>query len=167
MVVAGAATRACKFAFARHTNFGNQMKLSARFLIEFTRGLYGPVQAIAFVPGDLAIRIGARSSDLLIDRHYALKLRHKHRFRYEHLQLIQTAINDGWVIRERGDLVFIYEADAPHFSTFVVVVKQAKDGEEIWLKTFHRIQPKKVKRLLRDHELLREHKTGEGLVDDE
>jgi len=136
-------------------------------MMEFMRGHYGPTQSIAFVPGDLAIRIGARTSNLLIDRQNALKLRHKHRFRYEHFELIQPSINEGWVIIERGDLVFIYVAEAPFFSTFALVVKQARGGEEIWLKTFHRIQPTKVRRLLRDNEMLREHSTGSSLIEDE
>jgi hypothetical protein len=34
------------------------LKLSARFLMEFMRGMYEPWQAIACVPGTLTARIG-------------------------------------------------------------------------------------------------------------
>jgi hypothetical protein len=133
------------------------VKLSARFLMEFMRGLYEPIQVIAYVPGTLTARIGARSSNLMISREYALKLRHKHRFRYDHFELIQIAINEGWVVIERGNLVFVYTVEAPYFSTFALVVKREARGNEIWLKTFHRIDPAKRTRLLRDNVLVRSH----------
>lgn len=145
------------------------MKLSARFLMEFMRGMYAPWQVIAFVPGDYAARIGCRSSDLRMHREYALKLRHKHRFRYSDFELIQTAINEGWVVIERGDLVFVLVVDSPLYATFALVVKRERIGDELWLKTFHRIDPVKLKRLLRNGEMLRVHRgpAPTGLVEDE
>lgn len=133
------------------------MKLSARFLMEFMRGMYEPWQVIAFVPGALAEKLGARTSDLRISREYALKLRHKHGFQYHHFELIQVAIDEGAVVMERGDLVFVYSVGAPYHATFALVVKRARKGEELWLKTFHRIEPAKRKRLLRSNVLVRPH----------
>ena len=144
------------------------MKLSSRFLMEFMRGLYHPWQVIAFVPGEFAIRIGARTSDLRIRRDYALKLRHKHRFAYQHFELIQKAINEGWVLTERGDLVFVLAADSPYFANFALVVKREAGGRELWLKTFHRIDRRKLERLLRDNEMLRMHlNSSSGFTVDE
>jgi len=58
---------------------------------------------------------------------------------------------------ERGDLVFVYSVGAPYHATFALVVKRARKGEELWLKTFHRIEPAKRKRLLRSNVLVRPH----------
>lgn len=144
------------------------MKLSPRFLMEFMRGMYAPWQVIAFVPGEFAARIGARTSDLRIRRDYALKLRHKHRFQYHHFELIQKTINEGWIVIERGDLVFVYSFDAPYHATFALAVKREGRGDELWLKTFHRIDRRKLNRLIRDNEMLRIHLAPQaGPVEDE
>lgn len=145
------------------------MKLSSRFLIEFMRGMYEPWQVIAYVPGKLTAQLGASTSDLRISREYALKLRHKHRFQYHHFELIQDAINHGAVVLERGNLVFVYTVGTPYYATFALAVKREQGGNELWLKTFHRIDPAKRKRLLRENRLLRAHADRSALpqIDDE
>jgi hypothetical protein len=133
------------------------MLLSPRDFVRFLDGRLGTVQRIAFVPGEFTARIQAISSDLLISREYAQKLKDKHRLRFEHFQLIQIAIDFGYALLERGDLVFVYLDETVFHEMFVLVLKKAERGQEIWLKTFHRAEASKLKRLLRNGNLLRDH----------
>jgi hypothetical protein len=121
------------------------------------RGLHGPTQTVGFVPGAFTARINARSSDLKIGRRHALKLLHKHKLRYEHWGLIQLAIDYGYVILERRDLVFVYIDDTVFHDIFVLVVRRSADGEEISLSSLHRCEQAKLRKLLKTGELLREH----------
>lgn len=138
------------------------MQLSPREFVRFLDGRSGQIQTLAFVPGEFTARIGALSCDLLIERSYAEKLKNKHSLRYEHWGMIQVAINHGYAILQRRDsrnteLLFAYVDDAVFQANFLLAIKQARGGEEIWLKSFYRCQPGRVQRLLRDGELLREH----------
>ncbi len=111
------------------------------------RGMYEPWQVIAFVPGALAEKLSA----------YSRLIRRSEVRAPSHFELIQVAIDEGAVVMERGDLVFVYSVGAPYHATFALVVKRARKGEELWLKTFHRIEPAKRKRLLRSNVLVRPH----------
>ena len=120
-------------------------------------GLHGPTQTVAFVPGEFTARINGRTSDLKIRRRYALKLLHKPRLRYEHWSLIQIAIDYGYVLLERGDLVFAYIDESVFFDTFVLVVRRDPISGDVLISSLHRCEPAKLKKLLRKGELLREH----------
>jgi hypothetical protein len=135
---------------------------AARHLREFMLGLHGSTQTIAFVPGELVARINARSCNLMIERECARKLLHKHRLRYEHWGMIQIAIDHGYALLSRRspgkpELLFAYVDDAIFNSNFLLAIKQANAGSEIWMKSFYRCEPSRIRSFLRSCELLREH----------
>lgn len=140
------------------------MYLHPRHFVSFLDGRLGAVQPIAFVPGEFCARIGARSPQLLVGLEYARKLKLKHALRYEDFELIQETVDDGWALLDaRGDggrreLVFLYEDGRRAFGSWRLVVKAAAGGSEIWLKTFHRIQPEQLRNHLKRLETLRDHR---------
>jgi len=142
---------------ARTRGYVGVMLLTPREFVRFLDGRSGDVQTIAFVPGGFTARIGAVSCDLLIRRDYAHKLNRTHGLRYEHWGIMQIAINHGYAILERGDLVFVYLDDTVFNDMFVLAIKEAANGQELWVKSFHRCEPRKLNRLLKNGELLREH----------
>lgn len=132
------------------------MLLAPRHFVGFLDGRYGTVQQIAFIPGEFTRLIGSLSSDLLIRRDYALKLQREHGLRYEQFQLIQPAIDAGYVlIDDKQQLVFLYIHNTREF--YRLAVKTAKMGSELWLLTFHRVRQLQFDSLLRRYGLLREH----------
>lgn len=133
------------------------MDLAPRNFVRFLDGRFGHAQKVAFVPGEFGARIRARSTDLMIDRITAQKLKDKHKLRYGHWTMMQVAINFGYALLERDDLVFAYIDDAVFRAIFILAVKEAANGEELWIKSFHRCKPRKLEKLLKASELLREH----------
>lgn len=130
------------------------MLLHPRHFMRFLDGRYGSVQAIAFIPGQFARQIGVLTSELRIRRDYALKLQRDHGLRYEQFQLIQPAIDEGYVLLDdKNQLVFLYVHNVRDF--YRLAVKGTRQ-DELWLLTFHRIRQLQFDSLLRRNRLLRE-----------
>ena len=106
----------------------------------------------------LGRHIGAHTTELRIEHQYAKKLIQKHGLNYEHFTMVQTTIDQGWCGPDRGDLLFVY-ADYDHFHThFKLAIKEAQNGDELWLLTFHPVTMKKVKYEMKKIEhILQEH----------
>lgn len=111
------------------------------------------------MPGNLGAYIGAISSEVLIERQYAVKIMERHRLAHSDFGLIQVAISEGWCVlnRERTALEFMYEDGRKPSVAFLLALKSAMDGREVWVRTFHRMDPKAIRSRLRRGEILRYH----------
>lgn len=106
---------------------------------------------IGNVPLHLGGHIGAHTIELKIEHQYAKKLIEKHGLKYEHFSMVQTTIDRGWCGPHNGDLLFVY-ADDDHFHThFKLAIKEANNGKELWLLTFHPVSTEKVKYEMRKY----------------
>ncbi len=132
------------------------MLLAPRYFVAFLDGRLGETQRIAFVPGDLGAHIHAYSPHLTIGRTYALKLQRKHSLKYEQFQLVQPAIEHGYAGIHRGDLVFLYFHEETR-RWFLLAVKTAAAGAELWLKSFYPLDAKRTGKIRRQMTMLREH----------
>lgn len=132
------------------------MILHPRHFVSFIDGRYGEVQTIAYVPGEFTRLIGSLSSDLMCGRQYAIKLNRKHGLPYEKFQLIQPAIDHGYVKQVGNDLEFLYFDDSDPGHPYLLAIKPV-GRNEIWLKTFYRTQPWKERVFFQRGTLLREH----------
>lgn len=122
--------------------------------MRFLDGRYGSVQTIAFIPGEFTRQIGVLTSDLQIRRDYALKLQQTHSLRYEQFQLIQPAIDEGYIlVDDKHHLIFLHVHNVREF--YRLAVKGTRQ-DELWLLTFHRIRQLQFDSLLRRHRLLRQ-----------
>jgi hypothetical protein len=145
----------------RRAYFGRVL-LHPRDFVSFIDGRYGgEVVTIARVPGEYTRQIDSLSSDLLCGREYAIKLMKDHSLAYEKFQLIQPAIDRGYVKRvrneDRFELEFLYYDETDPGLPYLLVVK-AVGRSELWLKTFYRTERWKEKRYFsRKGRLLKEH----------
>ncbi len=114
-------------------------------------GRAGDRAVIAFLPGDLGGHIQALSTDVLIGRDYAVKLLRKHRLGYEHFAVIQPAIDRGICIKSEksGHIEFLYADQKIFGSRFLLVLKVAASGQEVWLMTFFRTNDGQIKSKLK------------------
>jgi hypothetical protein len=127
------------------------MRLHPRQFIRFLDGRAGDQTVIAFLPGDLGARIPTLATDVLIKCEYANKLRMKHHLLYEHFSIIQPTIDKGVCIRSEksGQLEFLYADQKIFGSRFLLVLKAANGGREVWLVTFFRTNDAQIKSKLR------------------
>lgn len=138
------------------------MILAPRHFVRFLDGRYGSVQRIAFVPGELTRQIGTLESHLLIERSYAQKLLQKHRLTYQHFQMIQPTIERGYAIIDGGrNLVFAYDDQEQFHAVFRLAIKTNAAKNELWLRTFHRIDVRQMNSMVRRFRLIKEHATRE------
>jgi hypothetical protein len=118
--------------------------------MRFLSGGQANVRTVAFLPGDLAARIPALSTDILLDGEYARKIWEKHKLGYETLGLIQTIVDRGWCTKTRpNQLDFLYVDDRGLPKYYVLGVKAAQGGKEIWVTTLHPTSEPEIKRRLK------------------
>ena len=130
-----------------------------RLFRDFLLGRANPTICVATLPSELAIHIGARVNDVMMERQYAAKLLVKHRLTYEQLWVVQAAIDRGFCLvgKKPGHLEFIYVDDRSMSEAYILVIKSARYGEEVWLVTLHRTNPEQIRSKRRRQKLLRDH----------
>lgn len=132
------------------------MALTFRELIRFWNGQAGDFAHIADLPSDLGAQIGAKTEAVSIGLEYAKKLRHKHNLSAQHFYLIQPAINFGFCGLDRGDLVFLYDDRSIFQKMFKLVIKTTPLGSEVWVKTFHKLEPEDTRAKINKITLIRD-----------
>lgn len=129
--------------------------------IAFLDGRGPEVIPVGRVPVDVSAYIGARTSDVLMARPYALKLIQKHALRYADFEAFQSALDDGWAcIDQRANppaLVFVYCDPFNAGRNYKLAIKRNGMADELWVKTFHRIKEPQYTKLLMGLERVREH----------
>lgn len=124
--------------------------LHPREFVRFLDGRSGATVAIATLPVGLAVRLPAQVTEIRIGQDYALKLQKKHCLRYEHFSLIQTVIDDGWcIVGKQNHLEFLYMDNQIFGSSFILVLKATRAGQEIWVATFHKTDNQRIRSKLR------------------
>jgi len=133
------------------------MATPPRLVNAFLDGRREGFVVIAVLPGDLGAYIGAISSEVLIERQYAVKIMERHRLAHSDFGLIQVAISEGWCVlnRARAALEFLYEDSRKPNLAFLLALKSAEEGREVWVRTFHRMDPKAIRSRLRRGEIIR------------
>jgi hypothetical protein len=107
-----------------------------------------PSVGITRIPRDLRPYF-ACDSDLVRLRHdYALKLTQKHRLRPFHLLLLPITIELGRAVYDGDGRVNFFFFESVVFGRwFHASVKGNADGDELWVRTFHRTTASEVRRL--------------------
>ncbi|MDE2515163.1 MAG: hypothetical protein KGL12_03960 [Rhodospirillales bacterium] len=124
--------------------------LYPRHYVQFLDGRRGKAAVIARLPGEIAARLPAQTLDVQIGQDYALKLIRKHNLNYADLAMVQPAIDLGWCTRTRPAMLdFLYVTQEPFPRRFILGVKVARGGMEVWLQTFYRCTESDIRRRLR------------------
>ncbi len=115
---------------------------------------------VASLPTEIAAQLSANTSDVWLARDYALKLRDRHNVGYENLRLVQAAIDHGHCLLGKADnhLEFIYFDDQNSNRPWLLVIKSARWGQEVWLVSLYRTHRQQIQSKLRRHRMLREHR---------
>jgi hypothetical protein len=96
------------------------------------------VAVVAKLPPDLCWHIGASNSLVRMRHDYALKLHHKHKFTIDEFPLLPIAIDLGRVISDQTRrLTFYYFERVISNRWYQATIKTTRDGNEMWVMTFH------------------------------
>jgi hypothetical protein len=115
---------------------------------------------VATIREDIGVFFSARTNVVSMERDYMRKLLVKHRMTYEHLPIVQRAIDSGYCFEssKTNHLEFVYFDTNLRRTEYLLVLKSAKWGDEVWLVTFHRTNKDQYKSKARRQKLLRDHK---------
>jgi hypothetical protein len=106
----------------------------------------------------LGVFISARTEVVKLERAYAKKIIIRHRLTYEDLSIVQLALENGYCLEsaKARHLEFVYydQRNKP----YVVIVKSARWGEELWLCTAHRSNKLQAKSKTKRQIILRDHR---------
>lgn len=135
------------------------MIIPPRQFVAFMDGRLGDWITIAHLPGLFGAHINALTTEVRIQRAYARKMIDKHRLLHAHFEMIQVAVDRGWcrVDDRRRSLGFLLDDDVLHHTIFLLAIKTAAGGEELWLRTFHRSNAEQLRSHLRRGGILRNH----------
>jgi len=114
---------------------------------------------VGAIEAGLATRIGAKITTVTLTPYTARKQRSKHKHLHlNHYGMIQYAFDFGWAIHDRPrHLVFIYQDRAVFGSNFLAVVKATRPGHELFLESFRKIEPKRLRPFLSKRPIVRDH----------
>jgi hypothetical protein len=133
------------------------MIIQPRQFVQFVDGRAGDHAPVAFLPGGLGAYLNTLRTEVILRRDYAIKVLN-HLKIYEIFGEIQNTIDRGFCVQmDPVRLGFLYVRDAVRPEIYFLLIKTARQGEELWLVTFHRIQPAQFDVRLRGGRLLREH----------
>ncbi len=137
----------------------SKMTLYPRLFVKLIDGRAGGVANVAYVPTEIGVFFSAQTHDVKIARDYAIKLMKTHRLAYDDLRYIQNAINEGYIFRGREPkyLEFIFVDAAGPYRHFLLVLKVARMGQEIWVQTFHRSDEFALRSRIKKKRMLRPH----------
>ena len=107
----------------------------------------------------LAKIIGANITSVHLSLETATKQIRKHpELTLEHYKMIEMAFEFGFVVCDRDrHLCFVYEDEIVFNYKFYAVVKATKPGDELFLQSFRRLEPRKYRSILKKYEIIREH----------
>jgi hypothetical protein len=104
------------------------MVMPRRQFREFFCGRAGNKIVVAHLPDRIGWNISALTADVHLRLDYAQKILTKHRLTYEHLHIVQLAIDFGYCFQSRKPyhLEFLYFDRQPRRSGYAVVLKSAR-----------------------------------------
>ena len=116
------------------------MTLYPRQFMRLIDGRAGGVAAVAYLPSEVGVFFSAITTAVWIEKACAIKILMRHRLRYEDLEFIQRAIDGGYILRgrDRQYLEFLYIDSSGPYRHYLLVLKIARYGQEVWVQTFHR-----------------------------
>lgn len=113
---------------------------------------------VAAIPENVRSFLSATTHEVGMEKDYARKLLVDKQLTYEHLHLIQSAINHGYCVvgKTPNHLDFLFFDEKG--KAWITVIKWAKSGTELWFCTLFYTNDKKYyvakfrrQRLLREH----------------
>lgn len=125
----------------------------------FVWGCDPQIATIGELPRDLCKAIGSGSPIIRMHHYYALKCAHKHGLDTGQMLMLPITLAMGRCIQDRPRNLTFFHFD-PHIygSWFHASLKTDKNGNEIWLMTFHESDNAEVKRKCKKAKLVRPEK---------
>jgi hypothetical protein len=135
------------------------MALYARQFVRLIDGRSGNVAAVAHLPVEIGVIFSAQTNVVSIERTYARKIVGDHQIKYDDFEYIQKAIDFGYVFQGRDHryLEFVYIETKKTYKHYLLVLKVARYGLEIWVQTFHRIDEGRLRSKIRKLRMIRLH----------
>jgi hypothetical protein len=133
--------------------------ISEKQILDLLRGDRTAPILVGLLPDKLMSCINAKTNNIFISSHTALKQFKKHAdlLPKEYL-LIDLAIRYGEVRHQERYLRFIYDETVIFSRTYSVLVKSCLDGRELFMASFHRVRAQDVERLRRKSgDIVRRH----------
>ena len=117
---------------------------------------------VASIERYVAKAIGAtRTTDVRLSRKSFFHIRDTHsHIKLEHFKMLPDAIRRGFVILESSrpwfaTICYIHRESSIRYA---IPIKATKQGDEIYIQSFHRMKPRQTKALLNRGQALRNHK---------
>ncbi len=135
------------------------MTPARRYFRDFFCGRSGDQLIVATLRDQVGVLISARTLNVKMKLAYAQKMLVKHRLTYEHLHIVQLAIDKGYcfVGTKPNHIEFLYFDNKNDNDEYLLVIKSARWGEEVWFVTFHRTRKQQYRSKSRYQKLLRGH----------
>jgi hypothetical protein len=102
--------------------------------------------------------LGCPDSRVFISPSYAPKLRFRHSLGEHHLQMMPVCLEYGMVMREPDRskcLTFVFEDNRHHQKAFEMVVKTTGENNELWVRTYHIVRAKDLRRRIKKASIIR------------
>jgi hypothetical protein len=134
--------------------------------LQFVAGGQPNTSVVAKLPEDLCRIIGASSPAIRLRHDYALKFHRKHGLEIDQFPLLPIAIDFGRVISDQPRrLTFFYFERVISNRWYQVTIKSTRDGNEMWVMTFHAQEAPEVLRMCRRCPVLRKDEILEAETD--
>jgi hypothetical protein len=135
------------------------MALYPRIFMRLIDGRAGGIAEVAYLPSEVGVLFSASTSSVQIERACAIKLLITHKLTYYDLNYIQSAINEGYIIRGRElkFLEFVFIDSRGPYRHYLLVLKTAMYGQEVWVQTFHRSDEYLLRAKLKAGRMIRQH----------
>lgn len=117
------------------------------------------IVSVARLPMELCKYVKCSSTLIQMEHTYALKSAQKHRLRAAHFPMLPIVIDCGLVIQDRPrHLSFFFFEDVVFGGWLQATIKANEAGTENWVATFHPASAKEVKRMTKNHRVIRDEK---------
>ena len=129
---------------------------------DFFCGRGGKFLAVAKIHTEMSVFMSAQTDTVRMAKSYAEKMLVKHRLTFEHLRIVQDAIDQGacFVGKKANHLEYVYFDNDYKKSCFLLVIKSARFGQEVWFVSLYRLRDKQAKMIKQEQRLLRDFLTG-------
>ena len=133
------------------------MILSRQHFKRFAGGGAGDIARLAFLPTELGVKISAQRNDVHVQLNYLRKCFSKHGLRYDEFVHVQTAIDFGYCFSGKKSqyIEFILITEGSRRSYYLLVLKSARLGQEIWFQTFHQVNEARLREKLKKLPIVR------------
>jgi hypothetical protein len=127
-----------------------------RVFREFFCGRSGNDLVVAQLRFEIGLFIAAKTTNVRMEKSYAVKMMVKHRLTYEQLYMVQASIDEGFCFegKNRSHLEFVYFPNRPGAEPYMLVLKSALGGAEIWFVTLYKLRRKQYERMRKTQRLL-------------